>query len=186
MKFKASLLCSLVAFSASTLAADDTKTYVVQLSTDIASEVSVQLVDGSGNELATSQTQPLVRYTSGEGHVYLRAQRLVDGYKLASNDPGVTFDVTRTLSPLTIPSGTDVDVYASNIRAVSDSCTENFESSALTASTMLNQEVKLRSTMTNDDSLCPTDVKFQFRKPNITLPAGQYAATLTIDVAPSL
>lgn len=189
MKFKTSLLCSLVAFSASTLAADDTKTYVVELSADIPSELSVQLVDGSGNEVAASQTQPLLAAMedmNGVSRPVLYTKGLLDGYKLQSNDQGVTFKITRTLSPITLPdlTGTNLAIDKNTIMIDPNSgCTEDHV--GLGSSLPYNQEISYVTTAQGNAIICPTDVEFRFNT-GTQVPVGAYAATLTIDVEPNL
>ncbi|MDL0445804.1 hypothetical protein [Vibrio alginolyticus] len=187
MKFKISLLCSLVAFSASTLAADDTKTYYVALTADIPSELSFQLVDGSGDELIGAQYQPLVAGVEPvSGKPILYSNGLVDGYKLTSNDQGVTFKVTRTLSPLTHPSDLNNAVWKSSFRvetAASD-CTEQLEWAS--SASLINQSLDLVSYVQNNTILCPTNVKFLLYGDISQVPAGAYSAILTIDVEPNL
>lgn len=186
MEFKHALLSSLVAFSTSTLAAYDTKSYVVELSANVPSELTVQLVDDSGNELLTSQTQPLVE-TSFFRWFALGANGLVDGYKLASNDEGITYRVSRSLSPLSSNVDLSTKLIINRLIVSTDNgCTEYFGgpiANNLVNENYSNSEAVIYSSIKNNDTLCSTDVAFVFF-PNA--PAGEYAATLTIDVVPDL
>ncbi|HBC3522770.1 TPA: hypothetical protein KDZ30_004607 [Vibrio alginolyticus] len=187
MKFKTNLLCSLVAFSASASAlADSDKTYVFNLSADIQPELSVQLLDDSGNELAPSQAVAMSAYnqpagSQSMGKVYV--EMLAKGYKLQSNDTGTRFKITRTLSPLTMPAIDGYSVSGAGIfKPAAETCGESFTTAGTTVDG--NQEVVHVTYAEHNDSLCSTSIEHSFNQNKVL--AGQYTSTLTIHVAPDM
>lgn len=179
VKNKYNLLILSTVLAASTHA----KEYVVNLGIDVPEFLEVELIDESGNPAPISTSMNYQLNPDPNGGQVLNATGIFKNYRLKSNVRGANFAVTRSLSPLTVPSNVNADSIITQLSVVSSDCDET----GVTAPVRLpsNQQTEMFPTVIKDGGrLCETRVDHEYL--NNLFPAGTYSSELKITIDTSL
>ncbi|MCR9845771.1 hypothetical protein [Vibrio antiquarius] len=170
------ILSSLLSASA------NSKEYVVNLYADVQQVVEVELIDESGNPAPISTNMQYELNPNTNGGQVLKAHGIFKNHKLNSNVTGVSFEVIRSLSALTVPGSLDPTSITTHLSLVQSDCDEVFTTTHDIGTA--NVQLGIPTTLTDGGRLCETQVDHEYQ--NNMFPSGNYSSELKIAINPIL
>ncbi|WP_182038507.1 hypothetical protein [Vibrio alginolyticus] len=182
MNFNKTLLLSAIIAVSNSAFADDTQSFVVELTGEIAPELAFTFVDELDQPVPSVQNVTMEEVNGIEDS--LLAKDIFVGTSIKSNDPAQNYVLKRTLSPFAVDGDeASFDALLSQLAIDDSNCDEDHALSAVTTST--NEQLELSTSIAGGDKLCGTNISADW-DPTTGIPVGTYTSTLTLDITPEL